>query len=141
MTNIDVSVKFVSINIGDVRVNGLETTEALIKAMHEVVNRDIHLINFPWDGPSKVIDIKNEAPEFIKSKYIEVAELTPTTLDMVDGSDTMYGDLPTANTSQISFDEGLWNGNLATLFTSLDGRKLIDEPLSFIFYGDVGGEP
>ena len=41
-------VQFISMNIGDVRVNGLETTEALIKAMHEIVNRDIHLINLSF---------------------------------------------------------------------------------------------
>ena len=31
---------------------------------------DIHLINFPWDGPSKVIDIKDDV-EFFESVKVK----------------------------------------------------------------------
>ena len=31
---------------------------------------DIHLINFPWDGPSKIIDIKKDV-EFFKSAKVK----------------------------------------------------------------------
>ena len=45
------SVQLVSMNIGDIRLDGLETTESLIRALHEVVNRKIHLINLSFGEP------------------------------------------------------------------------------------------
>ena len=77
----------------------------------------------------KVIDIKNQAPEFIKSKHVEIADITSTQLDIAN----FVLDTPASNVTQISFDRSVWNSNFASLF-STTGEKLNDEVLSFVFY-------
>jgi tripeptidyl-peptidase-2 len=44
-------VQIVSLKIGDSRLDGLETTESLIRAMNEIVDRDIHLANLSYGEP------------------------------------------------------------------------------------------
>lgn len=43
--------QIVSLKIGDSRIEGLETTRSLIRAMNEIVDRDIHLINLSFGEP------------------------------------------------------------------------------------------
>jgi len=77
----------------------------------------------------KVIDIKNQAPEFIKSKYVQIASITSTDLNITN----FPGDLPVSNATQISFDSTGWNSNFTSLFDAHE-RKLLEERLSLIFY-------
>jgi hypothetical protein len=85
----------------------------------------------------KVIDIKNEAPEFIKSKYVQITEMTSNNLDGV-GITQLVGEVPTSNASQISFNAGMYETYFPSLFDT-EGRKLNEEPISFIFYNTTNG--
>ena len=43
--------QLVSLKIGDSRIKGLETTRSLIRAMNEIVDRDIHIVNLSFGEP------------------------------------------------------------------------------------------
>lgn len=45
------NAQIVSLKIGDSRLSGLETVEALIRAFNEIVDRDIHLANLSFGEP------------------------------------------------------------------------------------------
>ena len=83
----------------------------------------------------KVIDIKNEAPEFIKSKHVEITELTSSTSHLANSA--LVGDVPVSSTKQISFSTSEWTTSFPDLFDT-NSRKLNEEPLSFVFYQTTG---
>ena len=84
----------------------------------------------------KVIDIKNEAPDFIKIKSVAIATLTPTNLE-ISG---FVGDVPVSNATQIAFATGIWNSNFASLFDA-GNRKLFEEKLYFVFFDLTNEQP
>lgn len=65
MNGVAPGCQIVSLKIGDSRINGLETTTALIRAMNEIVERDIHLVNLSFGEPV------NECGSGILIKQIE----------------------------------------------------------------------
>ena len=82
----------------------------------------------------KVIDIKNQAPEFIKSKFVLIDELTSSDLSVSGFTQTAAS----SNSSEIDFDSSTWSSNHTDLFNALD-EKLYEDPLSFVFFLTTGG--
>ena len=77
----------------------------------------------------KIIDIKNEAPDFIKSKYVRIVEIDSNSLQ----STNLVNTAASVNTTEISFDSNFFNSSFTSLVDS-DGRKLNEEPLSVVFF-------
>jgi len=65
MNGINPNVQLLSLKIGDSRVNGMETSMALIRALHEVAKYDCHLINYSFGEP-----ISSENPDY--GKFIKL---------------------------------------------------------------------
>ena len=84
----------------------------------------------------KVIDIKNEAPDFIKSKYVRIVEIDANSLQNV----SLVNTTASVNTTEISFDSNFFNSSFTSLVDS-DGKKLNEEPLSVVFFQTISGEP
>lgn len=65
MNGINPHCKILSLKIGDSRVDGMETSISLIRALQEIVKRDCHIVNYSYGEPVSVdkgrfIDMLNE---------------------------------------------------------------------------------
>lgn len=51
MNGINPHCKILSLKIGDSRVDGMETSIALVRALHEIVNHGCHIVNYSFGEP------------------------------------------------------------------------------------------
>ncbi|VBB18545.1 peptidase [Yasminevirus sp. GU-2018] len=65
MNGVNPHCKILSLKIGDTRVDGMETSIALIRALHEIVRYDCHIVNYSYGEPvasdkGRFIEMLNE---------------------------------------------------------------------------------
>jgi hypothetical protein len=51
MNGVNPNVKFISLKIGDSEIDGMETSIALVRALHEIVKYKCHLVNYSFGEP------------------------------------------------------------------------------------------
>lgn len=116
--------QIVSLKIGDNRLDGMETTQSLVRAMNEIVNRDIHLVNLSF-GES-VNECKSGILVNMIEKYCRQHNIIFVTSAGNSGPSMMTIGAPATSTSDVISVGAYVNKDMMETLYFRDGSKFTD---------------